>query len=251
LGFPAIRPRRLRRTEAWRTLVRETRLHPDDFVLEVASAAEAAEAAGMARQAGITALWLPDASGEALDHTCRAIREAHGEALVLMAPVPGGDGETRAVGLAHEGMDAIVLEGATPENIAATRERLELAEHVHTALVAAPGGCAPIFGGTSESMAEGEALRDTCVHCAEAGADVVLIQPALPALDAIRRAAEALAIPVAARMSTLERAMLTNAGAKGWLDEPNALHEAALSIRRAGARFIITPDAIGLAGTAP
>ncbi len=212
--------------------------------------ADPVEAAGMARECGIKALWLPPHAPSEWTTMCGGIHDAAPGELMLMTPVAGIEGEAKAVELAEAGLDAVVLQGATPENVSATRERLELAGQVHTVLIAAPGGSGPAFAERSEAMADAESLREVCVHCAEAGADIVMIEPALPCLDVIRRAAEALAIPVAARMTELERRMLANASAQGWLDETAVLPEAALSIRRAGARFIVTPDAMRLAEAA-
>jgi porphobilinogen synthase len=84
-----------------------------------------------------------------------------------------------------------------------------------------------------------EALREVALDAAE-GADVVMVKPALPYLDVIRRVRESTDLPVAAYNVSGEYAMVKAAVAQGLLDERAAVLEALTGIRRAGADFIFT-----------
>lgn len=91
-----------------------------------------------------------------------------------------------------------------------------------------------------------EALREIALDIEE-GADIVMVKPALPYLDIIRRAAEAFSIPLAAYNVSGEYAMVKAAAANGWVDEKRVVLELTTSIRRAGASIIITYWAMDLA----
>jgi porphobilinogen synthase len=80
-----------------------------------------------------------------------------------------------------------------------------------------------------------EALTDV-----EEGADMLIVKPALPYLDVIRRVREATDVPIAAYNVSGEYAMIKAAAAQGLLDERAAVLEALTSIRRAGADIVIT-----------
>ena len=90
-----------------------------------------------------------------------------------------------------------------------------------------------------------EALRETALDIQE-GADIVMVKPALPYLDVVRRVREATDLPVAAYNVSGEYSMLKAAAQNGWLDEERAVMEALTGIKRAGAEIIISyhaPDA--------
>jgi len=84
-----------------------------------------------------------------------------------------------------------------------------------------------------------EALREVLLDVQE-GADVVMVKPALPYLDVIRRVKDATSMPVAAYNVSGEYAMVKAGAAAGHLDERAAVLEALTSIRRAGADIVIT-----------
>ncbi len=84
-----------------------------------------------------------------------------------------------------------------------------------------------------------EALREVALDVAE-GADIVMVKPALPYLDVIRRVKERTELPVAAYNVSGEYAMIKAAAAAGHLDERTAVLEALTGIRRAGADIVIT-----------
>ncbi len=84
-----------------------------------------------------------------------------------------------------------------------------------------------------------EAIRESQLDLDE-GADMLMVKPALPYLDVIRRVKDATGAPLAAYHVSGEYAMLKAAAQNGWLDERAAALEALTSIRRAGADAIIT-----------
>lgn len=84
-----------------------------------------------------------------------------------------------------------------------------------------------------------EALRELRLDLEE-GADMVMVKPALPYLDVIRRVKEESDVPVAAYNVSGEYAMLKAAAQNGWLEEQPCATEMLLSIRRAGADVILT-----------
>ncbi|MBL9025960.1 MAG: porphobilinogen synthase [Myxococcales bacterium] len=110
--------------------------------------------------------------------------------------------------------------------------------------------CAPQFGDrTGYQMDPGnarEALRELFLD-EEEGADMVMVKPALPYLDIVHRVREATALPLGAYNVSGEYAMIKAAAAAGMIDERRAALEALLSIRRAGADFILTYHAIDAA----
>src|SRR5205814_5903145 len=84
-----------------------------------------------------------------------------------------------------------------------------------------------------------EAVREALLDVDE-WADIVMVKPALPYLDVVRRVKEATNLPVAAYNVSGEYAMLKAAIQNGWLDERAAVLETLTSIRRAGADIVIT-----------
>lgn len=84
-----------------------------------------------------------------------------------------------------------------------------------------------------------EALREVELDEAE-GADMLMVKPAGPFLDIIRRVREATPLPIAAYQVSGEYAMLKAASANGWLDERKVALESLMGIRRAGADVILT-----------
>ena len=84
-----------------------------------------------------------------------------------------------------------------------------------------------------------EALREVALDIAE-GADVVMVKPALPYLDIIRRVRDRFDCPVAAYNVSGEYSMVKAAAARGWLDERRVAEEWLTGIKRAGADMIIT-----------
>ena len=103
--------------------------------------------------------------------------------------------------------------------------------------------CAPRFGDRTDYQMDppnaDEAIREIRSDIDE-GADVVMVKPALPYLDVIRRAKDETRFPMAAYNVSGEYAMVKAAAANGWLDERRAVLEILTSIRRAGADLVLT-----------
>jgi porphobilinogen synthase len=103
--------------------------------------------------------------------------------------------------------------------------------------------CAPRFGDRASYQMDpantDEAIREIRADVDE-GADIVMVKPALPYLDVIRRAREAVDVPVAAFNVSGEYAMVVAAAERGWIDGDRAMLEVLTSIRRAGADIILT-----------
>jgi porphobilinogen synthase len=114
-------------------------------------------------------------------------------------------------------------------------------------------GSTPQFGdraGYQMDPANGdEALREVALDLEE-GADIVMVKPALPYLDVIRRVKDEFRCPVAAYHVSGEYAMIKAAAANGWLDEERVVRESLTSIKRAGADLIITYYATAFAARA-
>ena len=102
---------------------------------------------------------------------------------------------------------------------------------------------APQFGDRRSYQMDGanlrEAMREIDLDLAE-GADMVLMKPAMPYLDVIRAARERYDVPMGAYQVSGEYSMLQAAFERGWLEPERAMLESLLSIRRAGADFIVT-----------
>lgn len=103
--------------------------------------------------------------------------------------------------------------------------------------------CAPQFGDRRSYQMDPanarEALREIRQDILE-GADIVMVKPALPYLDIIRKVRDAFDHPVAAYNVSGEFAMVKAAAAKGWIDEQAVTLEILTSIKRAGADIIIS-----------
>lgn len=84
-----------------------------------------------------------------------------------------------------------------------------------------------------------EAIREVQLDIQE-GADIVMVKPALAYLDIIREVTNSVHVPVSAYHVSGEYAMIKAAAQRGWLNENDAIMEATLGIKRAGASLIAT-----------
>jgi porphobilinogen synthase len=104
-------------------------------------------------------------------------------------------------------------------------------------------GSTPQFGDRQSYQMQGtngdEAMKEIRLDVAE-GADIVLVKPALPCLDLIRRAKTEVGAPLAAYQVSGEYAMIKAAAQRAMLDETRAMWETLYAIRRAGADIILT-----------
>jgi porphobilinogen synthase len=84
-----------------------------------------------------------------------------------------------------------------------------------------------------------EAIREVALDIVE-NADILMVKPALPYLDIIRRIKSQFNLPLAAYNVSGEYSMIVAAAKMGWLDRDRAMMESLLSIHRAGADMILT-----------
>ncbi|MFL5992517.1 MAG: porphobilinogen synthase [Rubrobacteraceae bacterium] len=102
---------------------------------------------------------------------------------------------------------------------------------------------APAFGDRRSYQMDPANAREALLEVeldVEEGADIVMVKPALPYLDVVRRVREMTKLPVAAYSVSGEYAMIKAASQNGWLDERTAVLEALTGVKRAGADIIIT-----------
>jgi porphobilinogen synthase len=162
-----------------------------------------------------------------------------------------------AVAQAAAGVHMVGPSGMMDGQVAAIRDALDGDGFTDTAIIAYAAKFASALYGPFREAAEGvprfgdrtgyqqdpanadEALREIRSDIDE-GADVVMVKPALPYLDVIRRAKDATGHPMAAYNVSGEYAMVKAAAANGWLDERRVVLELLGSIRRAGADLILT-----------
>jgi len=84
-----------------------------------------------------------------------------------------------------------------------------------------------------------EALREVMMDIQE-GADIIMVKPAVPYLDLVRRVREMTNLPLCAFSVSGDYAMIRAASTQGLIDEKQAVHEMLTSIKRAGADILIT-----------
>ena len=162
-----------------------------------------------------------------------------------------------ALSLAHAGADVVAPSDMMDGRVAAIRRALDEEGGEHTPILSyaskfasafygpfrEAADSAPQFGDRKAYQMDGanlrEALREIDLDLEE-GADMILMKPAMPYLDVIRAARERTGVPIGAYQVSGEYSMLQAAFAKGWLDRDRAILESLLSIRRAGADFIVT-----------
>lgn len=104
-------------------------------------------------------------------------------------------------------------------------------------------GSAPQFGDRRSYQMDPPNVREALAEAgldAEQGADILMVKPALPYLDVIRAIKERFDLPIAAYQVSGEYAMIKAAARLGWLDETRVMFETLTSIKRAGAKMILT-----------
>ena len=158
---------------------------------------------------------------------------------------------------ADAGADMVAPSGMMDGQVAAIRDALDEGGHGKTGILAyaakfassfygpfrEAAECAPRFGDRTGYQMDppnaDEAIREIRQDIEE-GADIVMVKPALPYLDVIRRAKEETRFPLAAYNVSGEYAMVKAAAQNGWIDGRRAALEVLTSIRRAGADLILT-----------
>jgi porphobilinogen synthase len=174
----------------------------------------------------------------------------------------------QAVSHAKAGADMVAPSAMMDGQIGALREGLDEAGFDAVPVMAYSAKYASCFYGPFREAAESapsfgdrrsyqmdpansdEAIREITLDVAE-GADIIMVKPALPYLDVIRRAKEEFDLPLAAYNVSGEFAMVKAAAQMGWIDGERAMLESLTAIRRAGADMIITyfaPEAAQILG---
>ncbi len=163
-----------------------------------------------------------------------------------------------AVAQADAGVAVTAPSGMMDGQVAAIRSALDEAGHQQTAILAYAAKYASALYGPFRDAVDVEIAdggdrkgyqqdpanaREAMVEVlgdVEQGADMVMVKPALAYLDVIAETRATVHVPVAASHVSGEYAMVQAAAANGWLDGDAVGMEHLLSIRRAGADFILT-----------
>ncbi len=210
----------------------------------------------------------------------RALKDAHPDLIVMTdvclceytshghCGVVGGDGEVQndisvellaktAISHAEAGADVVAPSDMMDGRVGSIRFQLDEEGHPDVPILAYSAKYASAFYGPFRDAADStpgfgdrrgyqmdpangdEAVREAELDLEE-GADMLMVKPALPYLDIVRRVKDATGAPVAAYHVSGEYSMLKAAAANGWIDERAAVVEALTSIRRAGADAILT-----------
>jgi len=165
----------------------------------------------------------------------------------------------QALSHASAGADIVAPSDMMDGRIGAIRDALEAAGHIHTRILAysakyassfygpfrdAVGSAANLGGGDKYSYQmdpanSDEALREVALDLEE-GADIIMVKPALPYLDIVRRVKDQFGAPTFVYQVSGEYAMLMAASGNGWLDERAIVLESLLACKRAGADAVLT-----------
>jgi len=310
--YPDYRPRRLRKNENFRRMIRETKLSVDDLVYPLfavpgkdvkkpigampgnfqMSVDHLVREVKKTKELGIPAVLLfgiPDRKDELasgafardgiIQQAVRRIKDRVPDILVItdvclceytshghcgMIEKDDVDNDTTlevlaetALSHARAGADMVAPSAMMDGQIRAIREGLDEAGFEKTPILAYAAKYASCFYGPFREAAEStpqfgdrkayqmdpanadEAIREITLDVEE-GADIIMVKPALPYLDIIRRAREEFDLPIAAYNVSGEFAMIKAAAKLGWLDGERAMMEALTSIKRAGADIILT-----------
>ena len=167
---------------------------------------------------------------------------------------------------AGAGVDIVAPSDMMDGRIAAIRQALEAAGHIHTRIMAYSAKYASAFYGpfrdavgSSGNLGKSnkmvyqmdpantdEALWEVGLDLAE-GADMVMVKPGMPYLDIVRRVKDEYKAPTFVYQVSGEYAMLMAAARNGWLDEKKVILESLLAFKRAGADGVLTYFALQVA----
>ncbi|HYA64314.1 MAG TPA: porphobilinogen synthase [Candidatus Sulfotelmatobacter sp.] len=312
MSFPLHRPRRLRRTEKIRSLVRENRLTTAGFVYpmfvcpgtkarrEVSSmpgifqqsADQIVEECREVESLGIPAVILfglpetKDPQGKSslapdgvVQRAIEGIRKAkldllvitdvclceytdHGHCGVLEGSEVANDPtleilSEQALSHARAGADIVAPSDMMDGRVGAIRKKLDSHKFANVTIMAyAAKYCSGFYGPFREAAQSApqfgdrrsyqmdpanarEALKEVAMDLEE-GADIVMVKPALPYLDIVRRVRDRFDVPVAAYNVSGEYSMVKAAALNNWVDEKRVVLEILMGIQRAGADIILT-----------
>ncbi len=310
--FPAYRPRRLRKNENFRRMIRETKLSVDNFVYPLfatfgkdvkkpissmpgnfqMSVDHLVKEVQRAKDLGIPAVLLfgiPDKKDEVasgafmkngvvqqavkrikdkvpdvivITDVCLCEYTSHGHCGMIEKGEVDNDASLEviaetAVSHAKAGADMVAPSAMMDGQVGAIRDALDEDGFDNLPIMAYSAKYASCFYGPFREAAESapqfgdrkayqmdpangdEAIREISLDVEE-GADIIMVKPALPYLDIIRRAREEFDLPIAAYNVSGEFSMIKAAAKLGWMDGERAMMEALTSIKRAGADIIIT-----------
>ncbi|MBP7929217.1 MAG: porphobilinogen synthase [Acidimicrobiia bacterium] len=316
--FPDHRPRRLRSSVAFRSLVAEVELRPRNFVLPLfvkesldrpepiaslpgvyqhtlESMLDTVRSAISVGVRSVIVFGVPkdkdpegsqaDAHDGIVQRALGALRSRFGDDIVIMADtcldeftdhghcgILTSDGrvdndatleryQLTAIAQAHAGAHVIAPSGMMDGQVGAIRAALDETGHAEIPILAYAAKyasalygpfrdaaeCAPSFGDRAayqmDPSMRREAALEVSLDIAE-GADMVMVKPALSYLDVLSDVRSGVDVPVGAYHVSGEYAMVMAAGTNGWIDGDRVMDEHLLSIRRAGADFILTYAAI-------
>lgn len=312
ISFPKHRPRRLRKNETIRRMVRETTLSIDDLILPLFVTFGKGKKNAIKSMPGhyqmsidnlvkeikeIKSLGIPavilfgipehkDKIGSEADNPKGIIQQAikaikdkmpeliiitdvcmceytsHGHCGIIKNNDVDNDATLEllakeALSHAKAGADIVAPSDMMDGRVSAIRKILDENEFSHIPIMSYAAKYASAFYGPFRDAAEStpqfgdrrsyqmdpansnEALREVKLDIEE-GADIIMIKPALPYLDIIRRVKDKFNCPVAAYNVSGEFAMLKAAEKLGWMDGERAMMESLISIKRAGADLILT-----------
>jgi porphobilinogen synthase len=312
MSFPTHRGRRLRRNEALRGLVRETRLTAAGLIYPMFVCPgqkvrqEVSSMPGVFQQSadqiveecreveslgipGIILFGLPEkkdprgmsslATDGVVQRAIEAIRKAklkllvitdvclceytdHGHCGVIEDSQVANDATLdilakQAVSHARAGADIVAPSDMMDGRVGVIREALDEHKFENISILAYAAKYSSAFYGPFREAAQStpqfgdrrgyqmdpanarEALKEVEMDLNE-GADMVMVKPALPYLDIIRRVRDEFDVPVAAYNVSGEYSMVKAAVQKGWLDEQRVVTEILTGIQRAGAEIILT-----------
>jgi porphobilinogen synthase len=169
-----------------------------------------------------------------------------------------------AVSHAAAGADVVAPSDMMDGRVRAVRQALDAAGFGDTAILSYAAKYASAYYGPFREAAEStprtgdrsgyqmdpangdEALREVMLDVDE-GADAIMVKPAGPYLDVVRRVKDATGYPVAAYQVSGEYAMICAAAERGWVDRDRVMMESLIGIRRAGADFVVTYFAVAAA----
>ncbi len=158
---------------------------------------------------------------------------------------------------ADAGADIVAPSDMMDGRVRSIRQALDQSNHADTLIMSYAAKYASAFYGPFREAADSvpkfgdrksyqmdpgnsdEALREVRQDIEE-GADIVMVKPALPCLDIIRRVRDEFDVPLAAYNVSGEYSMVHAASEKGWIEGEKAMIEILLSIKRAGAKMILT-----------
>lgn len=167
----------------------------------------------------------------------------------------------QALAAAAAGADIVAPSDMMDGRVAYIRQSLDRSDFTRTAILAYSAKYAsafygpfrdalrstPKFGDKRTYQLNPANVREALLECdldVAEGADMLMVKPALPYLDVIAKLRQRTNIPIAAFHVSGEYAMILAAAQNGWLDADQALQECLLSIKRAGADFILSYAAL-------